>query len=191
MRVSRFGSLVASAAIGMVVSVTLAHASSIGAGTMEVSPSISFGRSSVNPVGGGDAINLTHYNASVGAGRAINSQFEIIGGALMQRRNPKSGDGVTAWGGSVGAQYHFASQGSVIPFLSAGIGAVQFDSNGETDRAMLLPMMRVGIRSMMGDSRSVNFSIGYQRESNPNSAVEDNANMFDRGVGMSFLSPGH
>ncbi len=74
----------------------------------------------------------------------------------------------------------------MFPFASAALGLVQYTGD-DSDRALLLPMMRVGFRSMIGDARSLNVSFGFQHESNPKSDHETSADVFDIGVGMSLF----
>ena len=89
-------------------------------------------------------------------------------------------------GASFGTQYNFNSKSGMLPFASAAFGFVQYTGD-DSDRAMLLPMMRAGFRSMLGDARSLNVSVGFQHESNPESAHETSADVFDIGVGMSLF----
>ena len=79
----------------------------------------------------------------------------------------------------------------MIPFISGGVGVLSYSGQGTSDRALLLPMIRAGFRTMIGEGRSVNVSIGYQHEANSKSTVETDANMLDVGVGLSlFRTPG-
>ena len=101
---------------------------------------------------------------------------------------PCSADASVAWRAvpSGNAAGNFASRGGVVPFASAALGLVQYTGD-DSDRALLLPMMRVGFRSMIGDARSLNVSFGFQHESNPKSDHETSADVFDIGVGMSLF----
>ena len=92
-----------------------------------------------------------------------------------------------AFGGSLGATFNFAPQGAVLPYLSASLGALQYSDNGQTDRSLLVPMIRAGFRTMMWEGRSVNVSFGFQHETNNESAYEQSSSLFDVGVGMSLF----
>lgn len=185
MRLARISSFVVLSTAVLGVSLAGADSTPLANGVLEFSPSIAFTRSSVSPLSGGDAISATHINLRADVARAFNESFQLTAGLLAQH-SARMGTARNAAGASFGAQYNFTPQSGMLPFASAAIGVVQYTGD-DSDRALLLPMMRVGFRSMLGDSRSVNVSVGYQHESNPESLHESSADVFDIGVGMSLF----
>ncbi len=153
-------------------------------GTFEFSPSVAFNRASVALPNNGPSASITHLNADAHAGYFLNPQWEVGAGLLFQHRG---GTARNAFGGSLGATYNFTPQGSVMPYLSAAVGALQYSKDGVTDRSLLTPMIRAGFRTMMWEGRSVNVSFGYQHEANNESPVESSVNLFDIGVGISLF----
>jgi hypothetical protein len=186
MRVSRLATMALSVTMTL-GSFAAAHATPITAGSFEFSPSLAFNRASFTPpTGVGGAGTATHLNFNVSAARAMNEQFQIMAGVLLLHRDIQ-GDGRTAVGASFGGQFNFAAQENLLPFVSANLGVIQYRNNGYADRALLAPMLRVGFRSMIGDARSLNVSVGFQHEANAKSTMESSANVFDVGVGMSLF----
>lgn len=182
---ARLSSLIVLSVMVLGVSIAGAETFPVQSGGFEFAPSFAFTRSSVSPTGGSTQISATHINLRADAARAFNNRFQLTAGLLAQH-SARMGSARNSAGATFGGQYSFASQSGVLPFVSAAVGLVQYTGQ-ERDRAWLLPMMRVGFRSMIGDARSLNVSAGFQHESNPKSARETSANVFDIGVGMSLF----
>jgi len=184
-RVARLTTLIVLSAAVLGVSLAGAETSALTAGVFEFAPSLAFTRTSVSPSSGSAAISATHINLRVDAARAFNQRFQLTAGVLVQH-SARMGSARNAAGVSFGTQYNFTPRSGMLPFAAAAVGFEQY-TGGDSDRALLLPMMRVGFRSMLGDTRSLNVSVGYQHESNPNSLHETSADVFDIGVGMSLF----
>lgn len=157
----------------------------IAAGSLEFTPTLAFNRTSFTVPGGNQTASITHFDFNPTVGYAVNEQFQALGGVLVQHH---AGLGADRWsyGASFGGQLNMAAQGGVTPFASMQVGFIQYSGEGQ-DRAMLLPMMRLGVRTWIGDQRSLNVSVGYHHETNPESSVRDDANVFDIGVGVSMM----
>lgn len=189
MRTPRFVilTLVTCAAIGT----SVAHASDapiLKTGTFEFTPSLAFNRSSFDPIGTAANQSVTHLSFDASISRCMSDRFEL-GASFLAQHRAIGGDGRDAFGGAVTGTINFPPQGNVIPFASAGAGALAFTSEGRTDQALLLPMLRVGFRTMISEARSLNISVGFQHETNSKSAIEESANTFEVGVGLSFFRP--
>lgn len=178
--------LIAFLALALAAPVANASDEPVSKGYIEFAPTLSFNRSTYQTPNNGPSGSLTHVNLDIGFGYCVNRDWEATGGLLYQHRAAAT-DGRNAFGMAFGARYNFPMEGSVIPFASLSLGALQYSENGEVDRSYLLPMVRLGIRSLMWKDNAVSVSIGYQHEQNPKSAIERSANLFDIGVGMSFF----
>ena len=163
-----------------------AHAGALGSGALEFTPTVAFSRSSFTPVGGGAAGTDTHASLDASVGRYFSEQWELAGGLLVQHL-AAGGSARNAVGGVARAIYNAPAQGNLMPFVSAGIGALQFSSSGATDRALLFPVLRAGFRSTIGEDRTINISVGFQHEINNQSAFNASADMFDVGIGFSIM----
>lgn len=155
-------------------------------GTLEYSSSLSFDRSTFSSSEGDVSFSQTHLSAAGGVGWALSERWEL-GGAVLAQHRALAGEGQNGLGASAGAIVNFERQGNLVPFVSASIGAINYFNSGQNDRVLLLPIVRAGFRSMIRDNVSLNASIGYQHESNPESTFKGSANVFDVGVGASFF----
>lgn len=178
-----FFTLIAVALTAMPVAAFAANA--FTPGTFEFSPSLSFSRSSFTMVDGDEAASVTHLNFAGTVARAFPNRWQIMAGVLGQHR-AQMGSARNAYGAQAGAIYNFPDQGSMVPFMMVGAGAIAYTGD-ESDKAMLLPTVRLGIRSMLDGQRSINVSVGYQHVSNPESTMEEAADMFDVGIGVSLF----
>ena len=185
MRMARRAIVAALAVSAIVTSVASANPEDIAPGTFEFTPTLAFNRTSFTIPGANQTASLTNFSFNGTVGYALHQRFEALGGLLVQHHVGTSPDR-TAYGASFGGQVNMPVQGAVMPFASLQVGFIQY-AGGDQDRAMLLPMMRVGIRSFIGDHRSLNVSLGYHHEMNPESATRDDSNVFDIGVGVSLM----
>lgn len=167
-----------------------AHADddALTSGTLEFSGLYAFNRSTFEPAGGGPSSSQTHLSAAAGVGRWMSDRFELTSALRVQHRS-FAGEGQNGFGGSVGGVFNFARQGNLVPFVSAEAGMLSYFSGGTSDKAMLLPIVRAGFRSMIGEGRSLNVSLGYLHESNPKSTVQGTVETFDAGIGISLFKP--
>jgi hypothetical protein len=120
------------------------------------------------------------------AGRCFTDRLEGTAALLVQHR-AQAGTGRNAIGASLGVTANLSAHENVRPFVSAAVGALAYTNPGSMDRAVLAPILRAGIRTFVMEGRSVNVSIGYQHELNPESAIAESADVFDIGVGMSLF----
>jgi len=185
MRIARRAALAALAISAIVTSVAAANTETIAPGTFEFTPTLAFSRTSFTVPGINENASITHFDLNATVARSFTEQFQLMGGLLVQH-HAGTGEDLTSYGGSVGAMLNLPVQGSVIPFASLQMGFVQY-TGSESDRAMLAPMMRLGVRSWIADQRTLNVSLGYRHEINPESSVRDDANVFDIGVGVSMM----
>jgi hypothetical protein len=163
-----------------------ADESPIAPGTMEFFPSVAFNRSSFTGPGGAYSGSVTHVNFAAGMGYCFSEAFEVAGSFLAQHK-AVAGQGRDGFGGATTGLVNFGPQGNVIPFVSGGVGVLAYSTDGESDRSWMFPMLRAGFRTMMFGTRSVNVSLGYHHEINPESNFEESANVFDVGVGISLF----
>ena len=178
--------LIMAAAAALAASVAFADPNPATPGTVEFTGTLGFNRSTYSVENSDVSWSVTHLNAAAGAARSMNKDFQINGSVLLQHR-ALSGEGQNGVGLALGGTYNFPQQGNLVPFFSAGAGAISYFSDGETDKALLLPMVRAGFRSMIGSNKSLNVSMGFQYESNSKSALAGSATVFDVGVGVSLF----
>ncbi len=105
----------------------------------------------------------------------------------MARHESINGEGDTALGATAGLTYNFSPQGTVIPFASAGFGALFYEGFSFDNTAVLAPMLTGGVRVLVGSSASMNLSMSYQHESNASGNFQMNANRLIAGVGVSLF----
>ena len=161
-----------------------AHA--VGRGSVEFAPSVSFMHQNFKREGYGNVDRFTQLNVSPVIGYYVSDRWEITGGFLV-RHESFDGNSDTSLGATAGAQYNFARQGNVIPFVSAGFGTLFYDGFSMNDTAVLAPMIGGGIRVPVGASAMVNTSLGYQHESNANGEFNASANRLVASVGVSLF----
>ena len=172
--------------MALATSVAMADTDPTAPGTLEFSGNLAFTRQSFSAEATDQSWSVTNLNAALSAGRAMTKDFSLTA-ALLGQHHALGGEGKDGLGASLGAVYNMPRQGNLLPFASASVGAINYFSPGQSDKALLLPMMRVGFRSMIGGDRSLNVSMGYQHETNSESDVAGSSNMFDVGIGLSIF----
>ncbi|HET9952445.1 MAG TPA: acyloxyacyl hydrolase [Candidatus Eisenbacteria bacterium] len=155
-------------------------------GSVEFTPSVSFTHQNFKREGYGNVDEFTQLNMSPTVGYYVSDRYEILGGFLV-RHESINGSSDTSLGATAGLQYNFPRQGSVVPFVSAGFGALFYDGFSMNDTAVLAPMIAGGIRVPVGRDASVNMSLGYQHESNANGEFNASANRLIASVGVSLF----
>ncbi len=155
-------------------------------GAVEFAPSVSFTHQNFKREGYGNVDRFTQLNVSPTVGFWVSDRYEVTGGFLI-RHESVNGSSETALGATAGLTYNFSRQGKVIPFASAGFGALFYDGFSMNDTAVLAPMIAGGIRVPVGSSASVNMSLGYQHESNANGEFNASANRLVASVGVSLF----
>jgi hypothetical protein len=88
-----------------------------------------------------------------------------VTGAALVRHTSSNGNSDTGLGAKGGVLYNFAPRGGMIPFAGAGFGVLFNSGFTFDDTAVLFPDLTAGARVLVGSSASVNFSLGYQHES--------------------------
>ncbi len=163
-----------------------AAADQLSAGSIELSPSVAFSHSNFKREGYGNVDTSTRLDITPTVGYCMSSHYEVTGGFLT-RHQSLNGTSETALGASAGLTYNFSRQGGLIPFASVGFGALFYDGFSMDDTAVLAPMITGGARVLVGSSASVNFSLGYQHESNAEGEFQASANRVVAGVGVSLF----
>jgi hypothetical protein len=155
-------------------------------GSVEFTPSVSFTHQNFKREGYGNVDEFTQLNMSPTVGYYVSDRYEILGGFLVRHESINGSDD-TSLGATAGLQYNFPRQGSVVPFVNAGFGALFYDGFSLSDTAVLAPMIAGGIRVPVGLDASVNMSLGYQHESNANGEFNASANRLIASVGVSLF----
>ncbi|MEK7315456.1 MAG: hypothetical protein AAB011_04700 [Candidatus Eisenbacteria bacterium] len=184
----RLKRLVAAGAIAAVSLVpgAFAQASQVGRGSVEFAPSVSFTHQNFKREGYGNVDRFTQLNVAPTIGYYVSDRYEILGGFLI-RHESVNGSSETALGATAGVQLNFSRRGSVAPFVNAGFGALFYDGFSMNDTAVLAPMIAGGVRVPVGESASVNMSLGYQHEANANGEFNASANRLVASVGVSLF----
>ena len=186
MRIRNLSISVALLAVTLLATAAAAADGPFTRGAFDFTPSLSLNRTSFTREGSTTAASVTQATLGLSAARCMTERFELGAGLLMIHR-PIGDRSRNAFGASANAIFNLPAHENVIPFLSGGVGVTTYSADGTTDKAMLLPMLRVGFRTLMGSGRTLNASIGYSHEMNPNSPVERSADLFDVGVGISVF----
>jgi len=155
-------------------------------GSVEFTPSVSFTHQNFKREGYGNVDEFTQLNMAPTVGYYVSDRYEILGGLLI-RHESINGNSETSLGATAGVQYNFPRQGSVVPFVNAGFGALFYDGFSMNDTAVLAPVIAGGIRVPVGQDASVNMSLGYQHESNANGEFNASANRLVASVGVSLF----
>jgi hypothetical protein len=173
-----------------------AGAATLGKGTVELTPSVLFSRTSFS-FSGADAGNLTVLSASTTLGYCMTDHFEVVGGLLVDYQSfdfPASpSESATSLGLTGGVIYNFSSGGQMIPFARVAVG---FASNsgalsaGE-ETTVIAPALEAGLRYLVGSSASVNFGAGFQHRSKWAGVQDLSANTFGLNIGVSIFPRRH
>lgn len=163
-----------------------AGSSQLSAGSIELSPTVSFSHSNFKREGYGNVDTSTKLDIAPTVGYCLSSHWEVSGGFLT-RYESLNDQSDTGLGLLAGLTYNFSPQGVVIPFTSLGFGALFHEGFSFDNTAVLAPMITGGIRVLAGSSASVNLSLGYQHESNANGEFQASANRLLAGVGVSLF----
>ncbi len=188
--------VVATSALALVASFALlpshAVAAALDKGTVEVEGSVSFDHASFSR-SGEKAGTETHFDGTVGAAYSLTRMFQVGGGLLISTSSFSDVAGSSfsnhAFGGSVDVTANFRAPSGLVPFVRVGVGAVGFggDAYTEATTSLLAPMVRAGVRVMVGDAGSVNLSVAYRHETNADGVDGDDANRFGLAIGLSLF----
>jgi hypothetical protein len=158
--------LPAALALLVVVSIAVpapAVANQVSAGSVELSPKVSFTHSNLKREGYGNIDNTTEFNFTPTIGFCLSDHYEVTGGAIV-RHFQSGGTNDTNVGVVTGLTYNFNPRGSLIPYAGAGFGVLFEEGFTFNDTAVLAPDLQVGLRALVGNSASVNMGLGFQHE---------------------------
>jgi hypothetical protein len=154
----------------------------LSAGSVELTPNVSFSHWSVKREGYGNVDTFTQFDFNPAIGFCFTNHLEAMGGMLL-RHQSQNGSKETALGASAGLNYNFAPQGRVIPFAGVGFGTFFNDGFTFNNTSVLAPSLTGGIRVLVGSAGSVNLSLGYQHETDGSVST----NRVLAGVGVSLF----
>ena len=174
--------LIAAVLVALATTASGAGANQLRAGSIELSPKVSFSHSSIKREGYGNVDNITQLDIAPTVGFCVNSRYEVNGSVLI-RHEAVNDSRATSLGASAGMTYNFASKSSVIPFASVGFGTLFNKGFTFDDTSVLAPVLAGGVRVLVGNAGSVNLSIGYEHETDGHVSV----NRLNSAVGVSVF----
>lgn len=137
--------------------------------------------------------SATTFDFEPALGYFFNSHWEVLGKLIFDHSSFGDNTGTTNFGLTGDALYHFNSDGSIVPFVGAGLGVLTNggDSNDQTDNTtIIVPELFAGIRLPFKQIVSVNFTGGYRHTSSPYGIDDASGNEFFLGAGFSFFFRG-
>ncbi len=161
-------------------------ADQLSPGSIEFAPTVSFSHQNFKREGYGNVETSTRLDVTPTVGFCVSRHYEVTG-AILARHTSDNGNSDTALGASAGVIYNFSAKGQLIPFASLGFGALFYDGFSFDETAVLAPTVGAGMRCLVGSNASINFSLGYQHESNANGEFNADANRVVAGVGVSLF----
>jgi hypothetical protein len=139
--------------------------SQVAQGSFELSPTITYSHENLKREGYGGVENFSRLDFTPTIGYCVSNHYEVTGGFII-RHESVNGSSDTSVGAVAGLTYNFNASGNMIPFASAGFGALFNGGFDFSEPAVLAPTLAAGVRVLAGDTGSINLSLGYQRESN-------------------------
>ena len=87
------------------------------------------------------------------------------------------------------ATYMLLKLPGLEPYVRAGLGFEGFSGDGyeNAKTALILPYLRAGVRVMVGESGSLNLSVGYRHEQDSGGSSGLDANSIGFAVGVSLF----
>jgi hypothetical protein len=170
------------------------QAAEIEKGTVEVTTQSFFSYASYSPDSGSD-VTVTTINIDAGVGYFATSLLEVMGGIVVLHQGlDEEGGGsfsTTDFGVAGALRLNFATSGTAVPFLGAGLGIVTHGGDTDNDETTLIaPSVEAGVRFLVGSSASVNMALGYQFRSNALGVKDVSGNIILLGVGISAFASG-
>lgn len=135
----------------------------LSAGSVELTPKVSFSHSNMKREGYGNIDNTTEFDFTPTIGFCLTDHYEVTGGTLV-RHFQSGGTNDTDVGIQTGVIYNFNPKGAVIPFAGLGFGVLFEEGFTFDNTAVLAPDLQAGVRALVGNSASVNMSLGYRHE---------------------------
>lgn len=170
----------------------LVVAAPLDQGTLELETSVSLDHSSFTHSGSSTG-TVTNFDGTVGAAWSLTRIVQLGGGLLFSSSSfsPEGEASISshAVGGSVDVTANFRAPSGLVPFVRLGIGAMGFGGDGfeGSKSSLLAPMVRAGVRVLVGDAGSANFSVSYRHDTNADGVPDDDANRFGFAVGFSLF----
>ena len=168
-----------------------ANAVTLARGTIELAPSLGFSHESFSSSDLGES-SFTTLTATGVLGYCLSDQIEVSGGLLIHHQSysePGVGSvSTTSIGATGGVQYNFGGAGRMVPFARSALGVVGNSSDVPgTTTTFIAPILQAGLRWFVGSSASINYGIGYQRETNARGTRGLSADAFSVEIGLSIF----
>lgn len=164
MSVRRFAVALSALSVAALAPPAAAAPSQLSAGSVELSPRVSFSHANLKREGYGNVDTFTQLELNPTIGFCLTDHHELTGGMIL-RHASSNGTSEQTVGAEAGYLYNFSPQGSTIPFAGISFGVLFYDGFMFEDTAVLAPDLTAGVRMLVGNKGSVNLSLGYQRES--------------------------
>jgi len=132
-------------------------------GMIEITPTVAFNHSSTKREGYGNVDTFTQLDFTPTLGICVTNRWEATTGIAI-RHLDQNGMNETGLGFTAGVLYNFPAQGMLVPFVGGGFGALFNDGFTFNNTALIAPSLTGGLRVLVGNSGSVNLSLGYQHE---------------------------
>lgn len=183
------------ATVLVVAFATASVAGELPKGTIELSTTGSFSHQSMS-MDGTDAGSQTNMNLTGEVGYSLTRNLSLAGGLVFQHAgvSPEGGESVSAsqYGPQAGLRWNFATKSSIVPFVEGKFGVLAYggDASDGAETTLLLPSIGGGVRVLLGETASVNFSGNYVRQQNASGVDQLNSNDIRFGVGLSVFPGG-
>ena len=163
-------------------------AASLEQGTLELETSVGLDHTSYSTTG-----TITRFDGTVGAGYSVTRLLQVGGGLMFSHYSSDVPDedpfSASSYGASADVTLNFPTPNILVPYLRLGLGAETFSGDGSENSKVALwaPMVRAGVRVLVGESGSVNLSLAYRHESNSTGVDGEVANRVAFAVGLSLF----
>ena len=174
---------------------TMSVAGELPKGTVELSTTGSFSHQSMS-MDGTDAGSTTNMNLEGEVGYSLTRNLSLAGGLVFQHAgiSDEAGESASAsaYGPQVGARWNFATNSSIVPWVEGMFGVLAYggDAGEGAETTLLLPSVGGGVRWLLGETASVNFSGNFVRQQNAAGVDQLNSNDIRFGVGLSVFPGG-
>jgi hypothetical protein len=175
-----------------------ARAASIEAESIELDTRFSFQHNNIEIESEfeDEDFGVTIFDLRAGLGYFFTSNWELVGYMLINHFGFDD-DGLTDFGLLANIYYNFNTDGSIIPFVGAGLGFVIHGgdySEDEDDTTMILPELAAGLRIPFREVVSLNVTAGYRHLESPSiflGGLDDaTGNEFFLSFGFTFFLQG-
>ncbi len=176
--------------LGMIPAV--ARSAALGTGTVELQLNGAFDHTSLS-FDGTHVANITQIGLSPGVGYCVTRMLELEFALTVTHTSVEfegeSSESASGFGATGGLAINVPTQGNVVPFVAAGIGALTYSGDGfeNAKTSFIAPYIRGGIRVLVNDTGSVNFGLGYQHQTNYGGTEKLDNNAITASLGVSVL----